>query len=414
MEPTLFLIAAGLVGFYLAWNIGANDVANSMGTSVGSGVIGVREAVFIAAILNILGAVLVGGHVTETISKGIIDPEAFSQNLELFMYGMFAAVLATSVWVTAATYLGFPVSTTHSIIGAITGFGLISTGFSAINLSKLGTIILSWILSPIAGALIAFLLFTVIRILVLDSNNPFESAKKVFPFTVSLVFITLSFAILHKSLHYDLSTPMTLLTIIGVGILTGLVSRLFLGLYHKPKRDHYYPVEKLFGYLQIMSACCVAFAQGANDVANAVGPVSAITCVIEQICNGITSGAIQQPTNVPFWLLTFGGFGIAVGIATWGYKVMITIGNRITDITPTRGFAAEFGTAATVLTCSTMGLPVSTSHTIVGAVVGVGFARGISALNLNVIRRIILCWLLTIPISAVLTILIYSGLLYVL
>jgi len=414
MEPTVFIIAAGIVGFYMAWNIGANDVANSMGTSVGSGVITVNRAVFLAAILGILGAILVGTHVTQTVSKGIVNPDAFSGDPELFMYGMFAAVLAAGIWITVATHLKLPASTTHSIIGAVIGFGFISAGVSVINFSKLAAIVLSWMISPFAGALIAFLLFTIIKRLVLDADNPFKAAKTVFPFIVSFVFIVLTSAVLYKCLHCDLLGLGILAAIALIGISAGILSRFLLRFYHKPEMDHYYPVENLFGYLQILSACCVAFAHGANDVANAVGPVAAIFHIAGELSNGVTSGIFQQTVEVPLWILAFGGIGIACGIATWGYKVMSTIGQRITDITPTRGFAAEFGTAATVLTCSLLGLPISTSHTIVGAVIGVGFARGMTALNFNIIRNIIFCWLLTIPAAALLTMLIYSGLMYVL
>ncbi len=414
MEPTIFLIAAGAVGFYMAWNIGANDVANSMGTSVGSGVISARRAVYLAAVLTVLGAVLVGSPVTQTVSKGIVSPEAFSESPNQFMYGMFSSVLAAGIWITLATHLRLPVSTTHSIIGAITGFGLISVGISAINSPKLVDIVLSWIISPFAGALLSFLLFMLVKRLVLDADDSFESARRVFPFIVSSVFIVLSTALLYNAMRFKFQYFEILTVIALIGIFAGLVSMILLKFYHKPERDHYYPAENLFGYLQILSACCVAFAHGANDVANAVGPIAAILHVNNQLSNGVTSGIFQQTVEVPFWILAFGGFGIACGITTWGYKVMTTIGREITDITPTRGFAAEFGTAVTVLACSLMGLPISTSHTIVGAVIGVGFARGISALNFGVIRNIIFSWLLTIPVAALLSMLIYSGLAYIL
>lgn len=392
----------------MAWNIGANDVANSMGTSVGSGVITVRRAVFLAAILNILGAVLVGTHVTQVISKGIVDPAVFSKDPTVFVYGMFASILSAGIWVTVATHMRLPVSTTHSVVGAIIGFGFISSGISVINFSKLSAIILGWIVSPVAGALTAFILFTIVKILVLDTDNPFKSAKKIFPFMVSLVFIVLTSAILYKGLHWDLGGWEILIIIALIGILAGLLSRLLLGYYHKPEMDHYYPVENLFGYLQILSACCVAFAHGSNDVANAIGPVAAVFQVVDGLANGISRGMLQQTVEAPVWLLALGGVGIALGIATWGYKVMSTIGGRITEVTPTRGFAAEFGTAITVLACSLWGLPVSTSHVIVGSVVGVGFARGISALNTDVIRSIIAAWLITIPAAAMLTMVIFE------
>ncbi len=409
-----FSILAIILGFYLAWNIGANDVANSMGTSIGSGVITVRKAIYLAAILNVLGAILVGGHVTKTISKDIIDPDSFSLGTELFIYGMLSAVLATSIWITAATYLGLPVSTTHSIIGAIAGFGLVSSGLSVINFHKLTTIFASWILSPFAGAMISFCIFTIIKKLVLEAKNPYKATKRVFPSTVSLVLLVISTSILYKSFHYSLQTKEAFYLLILISILSGVLSKILIRHYAKKKKNRYDSAESLFGYLQILSACAVAFSQGSNDVANAVGPLTAILTTTDLLEKGVTLTTIPAGSQAPIWILLFGGFGIAIGISTWGYKVMNTIGEKITDITPTRGFAAEFGTATTVLACAMLGLPISTSHTIVGSVIGVGYARGISALNFEVIKNIVFSWFLTIPIAAILTMIVYSGIVWVL
>ncbi len=414
MEATILLILTSIAGFYMAWNIGANDVANSMGTSVGSRVITVKQAVILAAILNILGAVLVGSHVTNTVRKGIIDPLAYEGNPELFVYGMFSAILAAGLWVSIATYLRLPVSTTHSVVGALVGFGLISAGFSVIKYSKLASIVLSWVVSPLVGGFMAFILFTLISRVILKSDKPFESAKKMFPFIVALVFIVLALAVLIKGMHVEFDNLELLITVIIVGAVAGLISKLLLRFYERPDKDPYHSVENLFGYLQVLSACCVAFAAGANDVANAIGPLAAVFHVVYGLTAGVTEGLLQQPVEVPIWMLALGGIGIAVGIATWGYRVMTTIGEGITEITPTRGFTAEFSGATTVLACSLMGLPISTSHVIVGCVIGVGFARGITALNLGVVRNIVTSWLVTLPVAALFTMIIYQLLLHIL
>ncbi len=414
MDIAILLLLTSIAGFYMAWNIGANDVANSMGTSVGSRVLTVRQAVFLASMLTVIGAILVGKHVTETIRKGIIDPTAFAGNPEIFVYGMFSVIISAGVWVTIATKMRLPVSTTHSIVGAIIGFGLISSGLSVVNYSKLLGITLSWVISPIAGGVVAFILFNIIKNSVLDSEHPFDSAKKVLPLMVSMVFMVLSFSVLYTGFHMSLEGIEILTIVVLVSLFFGLISRALLRYYHKPGKDPYFQVEDLFGYLQVLSACCVAFAHGSNDVANAIGPIAAVYHVTEGIANGFTSGILQQSVQVPIWMLAFGGVGIAVGISTWGYRVMETIGERITEITPTRGFVAEFSTASTVLFCSLLGLPISTSHVVVGSVIGVGFAGGINALNLNVVKNIIISWLATIPSAALLTMVIFEVLIHIL
>ncbi len=384
----------------MAWNIGANDVANSMGTSVGSGVLSIRNAVIVASLLNISGAVLVGSHVTDTIRKGIVSPEAFSSNPEVFAYGAFAALLGAGLWITIATHLQLPISTTHSIVGAIVGFGLIYAGFSVINLQKLFFIILSWIISPIAGAILSFIIFKEIDKYVLDTDTPFESAERVFHYIVFIVFFVLSISIFYKGLRLKLGILDVICISLVIGLIAGIIGNILIKRYKLRVTDQYAAVEKVFGKLQIISACCVAFAHGSNDVANAIGPVAAILSIIE-------THTFKPEVHVPFELLLLGGIGIAIGILTWGYKVMETIGKKITEITPTRGFAAEFGAAATVLACSKMGLPISTSHTLVGSVIGVGFARGITALNLNVVKNIVVSWIVTIPFAALFTMVIY-------
>lgn len=411
MEPTLiFTIAACVVGFYVAWNIGSNDLANAMGTSVGSKALTIRNAIILAALLNLFGAVLVGTHVTETIQKDIVDVNSYEHIPKVFMYGVFAALLAAGICVSLATHFHLPVSTTHAVVGAMVGFGLITIGISVINLSTLRNIVLSWIISPITGGILAFLIFTWIKRSILDSDEPFESTKRILPCMVFIVFVVLALSLVYKGLEnlgLNFSILQALGTAILVGISAGLITHLLLRGYKPPDEDHYVPVEKLFAHLQVLSACYVAFAHGANDVANAVGPVAAVLHVAEY-------GTVPlMHVQVPIMLLFLGGVAIAVGC--WGgHKVMETIGERITEITPTRGFSAEFGAATTVLICSKLGLPISTTHVLVGSVIGVGMARGITALNLEMIKNILVAWLVTIPLSALLTMIIYSGMCFIL
>lgn len=420
MDPiTLLIIAAIVVGLYMAWNIGANDVANSMGPAYGSKALTLKQVIIIAGIFEFLGAVLVGSHVTDTIRKGIVDLDgliAAGITPEMFVYGMFAALLASGLWITGATFYRLPVSTTHSIVGAVTGFGLIIAITSAssgigdvVNIGKLLEIVASWIISPLSGALISFLIFIIIRNKILNQDNPLAHAHRLAPYLVGLVVAIISLSMFYrglKNLHLDLEFPEALAVSLVMGIIAAIIVSLWVRRYKPKVKDEYQQVENFFKYLMLLTACYIAFAHGANDVANAIGPLAAIVDVVE-------SGAIEAKVSVPLWILALGGIGIVFGLATWGYKVLETIGHRITEITPTRGFAATFGAATTVLICSKLGYPVSTSHTLVGAVVGVGFAGGIGALNLGIIKRIVYSWLLTIPIAAIFTIIIYKLIIFI-
>ena len=337
---TPFFIAAMLAGLYMAWNIGANDVANAMGTSVGSRAITYRQAVLIAAIFEFGGAVVFGKHVTETIRKGIVDPSRFTSP-EVLALGAFTALLAAGIWLTIATWARLPVSTTHSIVGAMAGFGIAAQGFGVVNWGKMGRIVASWIVSPIVGAIVSFLLFSGMRYFLLRRVDDREK------------------------------------------------------------------VERVFGKFQITTACFIAFAHGSNDVANAVGPLAAALTFSQG-----TAVEVASKLPVPKWLLAFGGFGIVLGLATWGYRVIGTIGERVTEITPTRGFTAEFSAASVVLANSQIGMPISTTHILVGSVIGVGLARGIKALNLKIIRDIIISWLATVPFAALVAAITFKVLMY--
>ncbi len=400
---TIILIAAVLIGLYSAINIGANDVANSMATSVASGALTIKGAVFTAAVCNILGAVLVGSHVANTIRKGIVDPLQFNDRPHFFLFGMLAAVLGSALWVNIATYFKLPVSTTHSIIGGVVGFGLVSVGIAGIKWKVVLFVVLSWIVSPVFGAIIAFIIFSIIKKLILSSPEPIERAKKIGPFFVGIVVFIFSLSVIFKgpkNLHLDLPFIEALLISLGIGAGGFFLGSFFLRRYKEKDLDPYYQVEKMANPLQILSAGFQAFSQGANDVANAIGPVAAIWIVVQ-------TQEVEMTVSIPIELLFLGGAGIAFGVYTWGYRVMETVGEKITSITPTRGFSAGFGTAATVLICSRLGMPVSTTHVAVGNIIGVGLARGISAINLDVLKKIFSAWIISLPAAGLFTVAIY-------
>lgn len=399
----LFLVAIG-IGFYTAFNIGANDVANSMGTSVASRALTLKQAIFIAGIFNFLGALLAGSYVTETVRKGIINPAYFVGNENSLIIGMIAVLAGAGVWVTVATYLKMPVSTTHSIIGALVGFGLIEVGIRGIQWKIVLTIILTWITSPLIGALISYLLFTFIQRKILNTLSPLKEAKKIVPFLLVIVIFILSMFFIFggsKRFLYHFHFIYILGISAGIAFIAGLRSYFFLQKNYLRKNREYEKTENLFKPLQILSACYESFAHGSNDVANAAGPIAAIVMIMD-------TQKITSQVPIPLWILIFVGIGLVTGISTWGYRVMETIGKKITEITPTRGFAAEFGAATVILFCSRLGIPVSTTHASVGTVVGVGLAHGLGAIDLRVIRNIILSWLITLPAAAGFTIVIYK------
>lgn len=403
----VFLILACLFGFFMAWGVGANDVANAMGTSVGSGALTIRQAIVIAVLLEFTGAYLAGGSVTETIRKGIIDPTMplLLDNPNLLVYGMLASLLSAGTWLLVATHFGWPVSTTHSIIGAIVGFAAVGISAEAVSWGKVGAIVASWVISPLMSGLFAFFIFISVQRLILNTDHPFRNAKRYMPLYMLLVGFMMSMVTLIKGLkHIGLGLDYT--KSIGLSLLFGLVI-MFIGskALAKIKQDtqadrafSYSSVEKVFGVMMIFTACSMAFAHGSNDVANAVGPLAAVVSVV------YSGGDIISKSSVPSWVLLLGAGGIVVGLTTWGYKVIATVGSHITELTPSRGFAAELAAASTVVMASGLGLPISTTHTLVGAVLGVGMARGIGALNLRVIGTIFMSWLITLPAGAILAI----------
>jgi len=406
---SVILAIAVIGGFYMAWNIGANDVANSMADAVGSKAISLFWAVVLAGIFEFCGAVFVGSHVTNTIRKGIIDTQVFSHEPMLLAYGMLSALLAAALWLNMASFMGMPVSTTHSIVGAVTGFGLLVAGFQHVQWSTLGQIVASWFISPIAGGLISYLFFRLILRFILNKEKPIIAAKKVMPVFVFFIFVAIILGTIFKGLkhiHLNLTGYDAMIFSVLGGFLAAMVSVFFLRNVGEADGESQLSqqlasVEKIFTTLVVITSCSVAFAHGANDVANAIGPLAAVIEIIK-------TNAVPKQVEVELWILVLGGGGIFIGLATFGYKVMRMVGTNITEITPSRGVAADVGTTITVLVCSQMGLPISTTHTLVGAILGVGLARGIPAINLKVVTRIFGSWIATIPITAGLAVLFYS------
>ncbi len=399
----VFIALAVVFGVYMTWGIGANDVANAMGTSVGSRAISIKQAIVIAALFEFSGAFIAGGNVTATIRKGIIDPSAVVNNPEILVFGMLAALLAAAIWLMIATSRGWPVSTTHTIVGAIIGFAVAGIGSDAVAWGKVSQIAASWVVSPLLGGLIAFMLMQSIRRLILDTEHPFESAKRWGPAYVFLVGFIISLVTLFKGLEHlniDLSVGMSFFVAVLFGLVLAFIGWLMIRrVVVDPGADkdfHYASVEKVFVPMMLFTACAMAFAHGSNDVANGIGPLAAVVSIVR------SGGEVAQKAELPLWILVLGGTGIVVGLATMGYRVMQTIGTNITELTPSRGYCATLAAAATVVLASRTGLPVSTTHIAVGAVIGVGLARGIGAIDLRVIGGIVVSWLVTLPAGGIL------------
>ena len=405
----IFLVMACLFGFFMAWGVGANDVANAMGTSVGAKAITIKQAILIAIMFEFAGAYLAGGDVTSTIRSGIIDIEkaGFSDSPELLVYGMLSSLLAAGIWLLIASNYGWPVSTTHSIIGAIVGFAVVGISPDAVVWSKVGSIVASWVGSPMCSGILAFYIFRSVQKLILDTDEPFLNAKKYVPLYIFLVGFVIGMVTLVKGLRHvglDITFSQSAAYAVGIGVVVMVGGMLMLRRIKLVPAQHgtfhIASVEKVFGVLMIFTACSMAFAHGSNDVANAIGPLAAVAGIV-------SSGVFVGESALPVWILLLGGIGIVVGLVTWGYKVMATIGRNITELTPSRGFAAELAAATIVVVASGTGIPVSTTHTLVGAVLGVGLARGIGAINLNVVGKIFLSWVVTLPVGALLSILFF-------
>ncbi len=408
MEYTTILLGLALLfGMYMAWGIGANDVANAMATSVGSKALTVKNAIIIAAIFEFLGAFLAGGEVTSTIRKGIIDANMIT-DANVLLFGMLASLLAAAVWLTVASRYGWPVSTTHSIVGAIVGFALVAVGMDAVHWDKLTTIAASWVISPMISGLIAFGLITSVQKLIFEQDDPERQARLYVPVYIFLTASIIALVTFTKGLKHvglEVAGGQAVVYSMVIGVVVALIGIFFIR--RLPEAEdpeladfHYANVETTFKVLMVVTACAMAFAHGSNDVANAIGPVAAVVSIVN-------TGEITQQSPVSIYILLLGGIGIVVGLATYGKRVMATVGNKITELTPSRGFAATLAAASTVVVASGTGLPISTTHTLVGAVLGVGLARGIGALNLSVIRSIFMSWVITLPVGAALAVVFY-------
>ena len=410
---TILLTLAILSCVYMACNIGANDVANSMGTSVGSKSLTFRQAILVAAVAEFAGAFLVGGHVSDTIRKGMLDPAIFDAVPLHLVCGMIAALVTAGLWLHIASALGWPVSTTHSIVGAVVGFGIIAGGVDAVSWGQVGKIVLSWVVSPVMGGLFSFLIFRSISKRILSKRVPLFHAKAALPYLVFLLFSILTSSMVYKglkNLHLNLPINQALLISCAVGAFGFFVARTWArriqDVPHRDLKKQFAATENIFKYLQIITAFYLAFAHGSNDVANAVGPLAAVVAILKE-------GTVQMQVEMPVWILGLGGGCIVLGLFVWGSKVMKTVGEKITEITPSRGFSAEFGAATVVLICTKLGLPISTTHTLVGSVIGVGLARGLPNLNLSIIQKIFVSWVATVPFTMIISMILFKvGLLF--
>ncbi len=402
LDPFFILLIASFIGFFMAFGIGANDVANSMGTSVGSKAITIKQAIIIAAIFEFLGAFLAGGEVTSTIRKGIVDPNLYANDINIFIIGMMSALLAGGTWLSIASMRGWPVSTTHSIVGSIIGFVLITKGVDAVSWGKVGNIAMSWVTSPLFSAILAFGLYMSAKKLILDRSNPEKAAITFIPFYSFFVAVVISLVTVRKGLKHvgvEWSDNEMYLFIFVFSFVVGLATAFFLRR-NQERIMQDGGIEFAFGLLMIVSASAMAFAHGSNDVANAIGPLAAIVSVLD-------TGVIGSKAAISPWVLLVGGIGIVFGLATLGSRVIKTVGQKITALTPSLGFSAEIATASTVVAATYLGFPISTTHTLVGGVIGVGLAKGAEHLDFRSIKRIIASWLVTIPAGAAFTVLFY-------
>ena len=405
-NEVLFLALATVFGFFAAWGIGANDVANAMSTSIGSRALTIKQALLIAGVFEFSGAVLAGGEVTKTIRKGMVDSSYFVGQPEILIYGMLSALLATGTWLLIASRKGWPVSTTHSIVGAIVGFSVVAVGFESVKWAKIGIIVGSWVISPVFSGIVAYLVFSSITWLILTRDDPLERARKYAPFYIFLTIFLIALVTMLKGFkHINVGHELMLTECYAIatvcGVVIAIIGKFFIDRIRvdekADKEFHFHTVERVFAVLMVVTACSMAFAHGSNDVANAIGPVAAIVSIAN-------TGSVMQAAPLPIWVLALGGVGIVIGLATYGRRVIAMVGTKITPLTPSRGFSAGVAASFTIVFASGTGMPVSTTHALVGAVLGVGLARGFSAIDLRVVGRIFLSWIITVPAGAILSI----------
>lgn len=392
---TLIICLSVIAGFYMAFAIGSNDAANAIGTSYGAKVMKYWHLVLIAAVFEFLGAYFAGGSTTDTIRTGIVRSDLFT--VDQLVFGMLASLLSAASWLILSSRCGWPVSTTHAIVGGIVGVSIVIGGVEAVNWVKMLQIVTSWGTSPLIAGLISFFLYLFVKNIILNNNNPLKRSIIFVPFFIFMTGTVISLVVIIKGLkHTSYSLPLTntLTVSAGIGLLLCLVS--FNLIKKTLKRNSVgNPIEVVFSVLMVLTACSMAFAHGSNDVANAVGPVAAIV-------NTVATGAVSGKSSLPSWTLLIGSLGIVCGLLVYGRKVMITVGNKITALTPSKGFAAEISASTTVVVASIVGMPISTTHTLVGAVLGVGVAgSGFKHLDYKLLRKIIASWIFEIPVVAI-------------
>ncbi|MEP0918642.1 inorganic phosphate transporter [Leptolyngbya sp. DQ-M1] len=390
MNAQLILVLSSGLAFYLAWNLGANDVANSMGTSVGSKAVTLKQALIIAGILEFTGAVLFGSNVSQTLITGVLDPKQFTP--QILLIGMIAVLIAAGVWMNVATLFGFPVSSSHATVGAVAGVGSLAFGLDAVNWNTIGIISITWIITPVVSSLIAAAFYSVIKRWILDQPNAIAQLQEWIPW-ISAVLIGVFGVIVFP----EIAQPIQSLINLPIQNIALVLSAISISALSLSALQNLQTVESTIGRFQVVSACFVAFAHGSNDVGNAIAPFAAIVSVLQ-------SGSVPTADfQIPLWTLVLGGVGIVAGLAVLGKRVISTIGEGIISLQPSGGLCAELATATTILVASRFGLPVSTSHALVGGVVGVGLVQGLKSIQFQTIRSIVLTWLITIPVSAILS-----------
>lgn len=411
---SIFLVLAITFCLLMTWGVGANDLANVMSTTMGSKAVTAKQGILIAIVFEFLGAFFGGTGVTETMRDGIINTSALLDRPEVLIQGMLSVLVACTIWMNLASYFGFPVSITNALVGSMVGFGAVVLGRDAVHWGEVSHIALGWITSPLIAGITAYFLFYTIQQFIFIKPDPLQSAKRIVPCYLFLVGCILSFITVFKGLrhfHVHLNGVQNFSVVIITSILIMLVGIIVMKnmpkKVHLRRRDRFIQVEKYFAVLMAMTACAMVFAHGANDVALAVGPLSVVHSLVVHSYQSI------QATGYPSWIILLGCFGVVCGFLMYGRKVIETVGSSITALTPSRAFAATLAAATTVVVSTSLGIPVSATQTLVGAVFGVGLARGIGALNLIVIRNIFMSWVLTLPAASLLTIIIYTGIHYV-
>ena len=419
----LILILIPLLTFYVAWNLGANDVANSMGTSVGSKVITLRQALLIAGILEFTGAVVFGKGVSETLATKIANPNLFSANPQLLLLGMISVLLSCGLWLQIATSWGLPVASSHTIVGAIAGFSWVAAGISAVDWIYIGRICLAWLITPLLSGLVAALFYSLLRYFILQPRDSVERLHEWIPWLSVIVFSLFGVIVLPTFFTQPFFTSLPLPThdfSLASGAIAAVIFTITSWNYLEqlsvkennqdasscstPETEG--TLESLLGRFQILSACFVAFAHGSNDVGNAIAPLAAIAYIIN------TDSVPFDNLPIPTWILILGGLGLVAGLAIQGKKVIATVGEGIISLQPSSGFCAEIATATTILFASRLGLPVSTSHALVGSVIGIGILHNWQNVRWQTMQSVILAWIITLPIAAIIGAICFATLLF--